>query len=475
MGCMGLYEKPWVFQKGYAAAELLPPGTPRGAIRANPKTWTREIWREVYSFSEEEGWKPEVNRELLEEHISSAYNVSECYHSEQFTNKRLRRVVEFLNPIFHPNRRERITARLATTYIQAFFEQSFPDWGFLLEEAVMPQLRAIQEGKSFKTFVTPYLMHLYEYCGCLELEEVKMWKQGMVHQDHSPRDIPRLTGESLMLTMSHREASSSRSPGKLGESSRSHREKPPPSRSLKDVPVAEKIAKFTRDVTLDIQKMEMELLEARSLQRALRKVFEVEDNRDILTIARETRGQLTQVRKELWTSQKEHQETRSKAQETMVTLTKLLAGQTSATRPDRSPPRKIRRFIPNPSSSSEEDTPLSYSKSREGSPSSKEWGVKVYKRNRGLPGNLPGKKPVNSTPSPKDSLTETSVAMLMDTVDVSTIPVDTPNLPVDLPVLASNLPEDPSVTIPVDTPSLPVNPSMDPPEATSTLPDESSG
>jgi hypothetical protein len=27
----------------------------------------------------------------------------------------------------------------------------------------------------------------------------------------------------------------------------------------------------------------------------------------------------------------------------------------------------------------------------------------------------------------------------------------------------------------VDTPSLPVNPSMDPPEATSTLPDESSG
>jgi hypothetical protein len=65
--------------------------------------------------------------------------------------------------------------------------------------------------------------------------------------------------------------------------------------------------------------------------------------------------------------------------------------------------------------------------------------------------------------------------MLMDTVDVSTIPVDTPNLPVDLPVLVSNLPEDPSVTIPVDTPSLPVNPSMDPPEATSTLPDESSG
>ena len=109
-----------------------------------------------------------------------------------------------------------------------------------------------------------------------------------------------------MLTTSHRETSSSRSPGKLGETSRSHQEKPPPPRSLKNVPVVEKIAKFTRDVIRDIQQMEMELLEARSLQRALRKVFEVEDNRDILTIARETRGQLNQVRKELWTSQKEH-------------------------------------------------------------------------------------------------------------------------------------------------------------------------
>ena len=110
-----LYEKPWVFQNGYAAAELLPPGTHQGAIRANPKAWTRELWREVYSFAKVEGWKPGVNRELLEEHISSTYDVSECYHSNQFTNKRLRRAVEFLNPIFHPNRRERITARLATT------------------------------------------------------------------------------------------------------------------------------------------------------------------------------------------------------------------------------------------------------------------------------------------------------------------------------------------------------------------------
>ena len=164
-------------------------------------------------------------------------------------NKRLRRVVEFLNPIFHTNRRERITARLAITYIQAFFEHSFLDWRLLLEEAFMPQLRAIQQGGCSKTFVTPYLMHLYEYCSCLELEETRIWKQKMVPHDHPPRAFPQLTKGSLVPFTNHREPSSSRSPQNNGESSRSHREKPPPSRPLKDLTLVEKIAKFSREVT----------------------------------------------------------------------------------------------------------------------------------------------------------------------------------------------------------------------------------
>ena len=117
MGCVGLYEKPWFFPKGTMVAELLPPGEPRGDYRANPRARTRELWRNVYSFAEEKEWKLEVDRKLLEEHLSSGYDPSECYRSEQFKNRRLRRVVEFLNPIFHPNRHERITAKLATTYL----------------------------------------------------------------------------------------------------------------------------------------------------------------------------------------------------------------------------------------------------------------------------------------------------------------------------------------------------------------------
>ena len=30
MGCMGLYEKPWIFQRGRGATKLLPTKTPQG-------------------------------------------------------------------------------------------------------------------------------------------------------------------------------------------------------------------------------------------------------------------------------------------------------------------------------------------------------------------------------------------------------------------------------------------------------------
>lgn len=138
--------------------------------------------------------------------------------------------------------------------------------------------------------------------------------------------------------------------------------------------------------------MEMELLDARSLQRALRKVFGVEETGYILTVAGEVRGQLTKVKKDLWTSQKEYLDTKAKAQETMVALTKLLAGQTSATIPilDWSPTRKKRRFITINSLSSKEDASPTPSTSGANFSSSKEWGVKVHKRHRGFPVNLPG-------------------------------------------------------------------------------------
>lgn len=146
MGCIGLYEKPWVFQRRHAVVELLPLKAPRGVYRAKPQAWTRELWREVYTFAKKKEWKPKVDWELLESHLSSNYDASECYHIEQFKNKRLKKVVDgwtngwetFFFPIFHPKQYERITALLATTYVQAFLGLSSPNRGVLLEETLAP-------------------------------------------------------------------------------------------------------------------------------------------------------------------------------------------------------------------------------------------------------------------------------------------------------------------------------------------------
>lgn len=64
----------------------------------------------------------------------------------------------------------------------------------------------------------------------------------------------------------------------------------------------EKIAKLSQDATQNVQKMEVELLEARSLQKTLKKIFGVEDTRDILPAAREVQEQSTKVKKDLRTS-----------------------------------------------------------------------------------------------------------------------------------------------------------------------------
>ena len=74
--------------------------------------------------------------------------------------------------------------------------------------------------------------------------------------------------------------------------------------------------------------------------------------------------------------------------------------------------------------------------------------MKVYKRNRGLPVDLPGKEPINLSPSHKDFMVESPEAMLIDPMGFTpNVPVDTSNLPDNLPLALlpekSTLPDEP--------------------------------
>ena len=80
MGCAGFYERPWRIAQGHAVLELLPGEQPRGPIRSNPRAWTTQVWRDVYSLAPE-NWKYKLDKALLEKHITGEYDVSECYRS----------------------------------------------------------------------------------------------------------------------------------------------------------------------------------------------------------------------------------------------------------------------------------------------------------------------------------------------------------------------------------------------------------
>lgn len=82
--------------------------------------------------------------------------------------------------------------------------------------------------------------------------------------------------------------------------------------------------------------MEKEILEARSLHKALRKVFGLEANEDILSAAREIQKQVMRMKKELHASQEERREAKE-------TLKRVLEGRIGSISLGNDPPRRKRR------------------------------------------------------------------------------------------------------------------------------------
>lgn len=204
MGCARFYEKPWILSKSRAAFEILPREPPKGDIRAHPGGWTIEKWRDVYSLREEV-WDYKVDKVLLESHVQGNYDLSECYHSSQFRGTRLVRVVEFLNSVLHPVRPERITTKLATAYVQAFYGLASPDWGVILVDCLRPLIARIRTNGGKKICLTSYLLHMYEHFEVLNPTEIAHWREVRAPQELAPRVAPLLSevyvGKYSQLTL----------------------------------------------------------------------------------------------------------------------------------------------------------------------------------------------------------------------------------------------------------------------------------
>jgi hypothetical protein len=131
-----------------------------------------------------------MDKVLLESHVQDMYDVSEYYHNSQFRGSRLKRVVEFLNSVLHPVRPERITAKLATSYVQAFYGLASSDWGVILVDCLRPLTARIQTRGGKKACLTPYLLHMYERFGLLDPAKITHWREVKAPQELAPRAAP---------------------------------------------------------------------------------------------------------------------------------------------------------------------------------------------------------------------------------------------------------------------------------------------
>lgn len=132
------------------------------------------MWRKVYTLALREIANVGVDVELMMQELSKVYNSSECYNHAQIWDRRLARVIAFLNPIFHSNQAARITSSLATTFILAYKGQCCVDLASLLALQIFKQTKVVQERKCKISYLTTYLYDLYEFKDSLTLEEAVM-------------------------------------------------------------------------------------------------------------------------------------------------------------------------------------------------------------------------------------------------------------------------------------------------------------
>ena len=177
MRCEGLLERPWALKREQLVREMVQLERPNifdGTIRDRPQLWTADLWRDTYSFPR--GGSGLSNR--MEGHHEGRFmhqvDPKDGYSVGNCRNDRLRRLLEFLVPIVHPDKPTRVTITIGNTIFGALDGRSEVDWGVVFRD--MAQCLAKGVGKPKPTPICPFLFHLYEDHGLLTAdEELDFW------------------------------------------------------------------------------------------------------------------------------------------------------------------------------------------------------------------------------------------------------------------------------------------------------------
>ena len=123
--CIGLLSKPWSVKDERMVRELTTraPNQYEGIVRAQPKAWDAEKWREAYGFSADgEGFASRTDK-FIGGKFQNAANPKDGFAIADYKDSRAKRLLEFLIPILYLEKPTRVTVTVGNTIFGALLSE----------------------------------------------------------------------------------------------------------------------------------------------------------------------------------------------------------------------------------------------------------------------------------------------------------------------------------------------------------------
>ena len=190
IGCEELLYRVWDLQDARMLAELvggdMEPAFRSSFIRAKYKHWTREHWRMTYGFPDTTNDLEPANKgdsSWVKERFSHISD-KDGFKVEDCKTPREQRLLQFLVPIFSPDKPTTITITLAKGIYSALYYKKKINWGFVVQRNVNREASKIGGTKGCP--IAPFLYHLYAKHGCLTDREKARLETQPVPVERSP-------------------------------------------------------------------------------------------------------------------------------------------------------------------------------------------------------------------------------------------------------------------------------------------------
>ena len=130
-----------------------------GTICWDPDLWTAAVWRKVYGFPiQGEGMAMQVEK-FAEDKFTNPPHPKDGYPLPECKDPRARQILEFIAPIFYPEKPVRVTVMVGNTIFGAYTGEREVDWALMIRDTVKRLLTGIGKSKSMP--ICSYLLHLY--------------------------------------------------------------------------------------------------------------------------------------------------------------------------------------------------------------------------------------------------------------------------------------------------------------------------